>query len=112
DALGASESFFAAGYVAKYKYLGRSLERVSFDVPASEVVNWAPSPPDGATPGRRNATAGNPLPIVEHLTATRKGTTETLIGKDDDVTIAAQFSARGTVAGVEVEYRVETLDRS
>src|SRR5438093_7487832 len=52
DALGAADSWLSEDLLPleKHRYLGYSLERVSFDFPSGEIANWAPSPLDGATP--------------------------------------------------------------
>jgi hypothetical protein len=67
DALGAQEEWLADELLPleQHRYRGISLERVSFDVPSGELANWAPSPVDGATPGKPNASARErPLPVV------------------------------------------------
>jgi hypothetical protein len=113
DALGAGEYWLKGENVplSMHKYMGRSLERISFDIPAGEVVNWAPSPLDGATPGRKNASAGKLEAIVEQLGALRAGG-EGLIRKTDKVIIRALFSSRGAISKPQVEYFVQDLERA
>jgi hypothetical protein len=113
DALGAAESWLqpAKRPLARHQYMGHSLERASFDVPATEVANWVPSPLDGATPARPNKAAGPPPAIVESFAAfPRRGEAE-LIRKDDEVVVRARFSALGRIAAVAVEWFVDDLAR-
>ncbi len=90
-------------------YMGHSLERVSADLPSPEISNWAPSPLDGATPGRANASAATVPPgIVTALTVKGSGK-EKLIRSADSVTISVTFSKLGKISKPELEYWVDDL---
>jgi hypothetical protein len=114
DALGAGEAWTQAkwGKPETHRYMGISLERVSAEVVSTELANWAPSPIDGATPGRKNAGAGMPLPVVEALTVAPVGKAEGAIGASDKVQVTAKFSAMGAVKDVEVEFYVEDVNKA
>src|SRR6185369_2045831 len=93
DALGADEEWLAPALLplSKHRYRGVSLERVSFDIPAGLIYNWAPSPVDGPTPGRANSSArAVPLPIVTGLAAVPFGSPGPLIRRTDQVQIRAR----------------------
>lgn len=57
DALGAGEDWLAPELLPleKHRFMGRSLERVSAELPGTLATNWLPSPVDGATPGDRKS---------------------------------------------------------
>jgi hypothetical protein len=118
DALGAGESWFeelawfpaadARHNLAAHKYLGHSLERVSFSVPAAQVANWTVSPLDGATPGRPNAVTGAPPAIVEQLSVGAQATPDNpVIAAQAPVVVRARLTAGSPIANVAVEYWVE-----
>jgi hypothetical protein len=109
DALGAGESWLPAEIrpLAQHQYMGRSLERVSFTVSASEVANWAPSPLDGATPGRRNAAAGaTPPAIVESIAVAPEGGSG-LIRSTHRVQVTVKLSRGGVARDVRLEHFVD-----
>ncbi len=111
DALGAQEDFLAADLLPldKHRFMGRSLERVSFDVPAGEPANWVASMVDGATPGRANGGAGEIRPIVVELSVTPRGGTGKIIRATNPAVVQVKFSDRGVVRDPEVEYFVDDL---
>ncbi len=112
DALGASDRWLRADSVpaTKHRFMGRSLERYSFDVPAAETSNWGPSPLDGATPGRQNSLAGDPPAIVEVLGALSQAGVR-IIRATDKVVVRARFSARGRISSPEVEFFVDSVEK-
>ncbi len=114
DAFGAGESWLPRTLLplAQHQYMGISLERVSFDAPGSEISNWAPSPVDGATPGRPNARAGSLVPIVEWLEAVPARARDPRVRANDRVAVKARFSRFGRVADVQVESFVDAIDRT
>ncbi len=118
DGFGASDGWFEepAWFPASdprrdftpHRYLGHSLERVSFDRPASDVANWVPSPLDGATPGRPGATGGTPPAIVEELAVgPRDRPLERVIRDSDEVLVRVRLTAGSPVEDVQVESWVE-----
>ncbi len=112
DALGADEEWLPAALrpITKHRYRGVSLERVSFDLPGGLVYNWAPSPVDGATPGRPNASArAVPLPIVVGLAAVPAAGPGPLIRSGDAVQVRARFAPAGDLGGVELQYFVDDV---
>lgn len=110
DALGADDEWL--GLLpnpisrAAYQYRGRSLERVSYDVPASEISNWVPSPLDGPSPGRANKLSGAP-PTIVTTKLTRWSGTDALIRTADGVKLSFGFSTLGTFANPQLEYFVD-----
>jgi hypothetical protein len=93
---------------ADHRYLGHSLERVSFTAPASEVSNWVASPLDGATPGRANSLGGEPAAIVEQLTAgPAADPAQRPIRPRDKVLVQARVTDGRPIAGLQLEYYVE-----
>jgi PKD repeat protein len=112
DALGAEDEFLRSSLLplTNHLYKGYSLERVSFDIPSSDVSNWAPSPLDGATPGRANASArATPLPIVIDQSAQPAAGTDPLIRSSQQVLIQALFSPPGLVSAVDLQYFVDDV---
>jgi hypothetical protein len=111
DALGAGDDWLASrpgvGKASTHRFMGISLERVSAEVVSAELANWAPSPLDGATPGKPNASAGAPLPVVEALTALPMGRDLGDITATDMVKVSARFSALGSVKSPEIELWIE-----
>ena len=112
DALGADEDWLPASVLplSNHRYRGISLERVSFDYPAGLVYNWAPSPLDGATPGRANASARtDPLPIVIDKAVVPVPGPGPLIRSSDQVQIRARFGPSGGVSGIQLQYFVDDV---
>lgn len=113
DALGANDDWLGMLPTpltsAPHQYRGRSLERVSYEVPASEVSNWVPSPLDGASPGRANSLSGAPPAIVQTKTVSWSGS-DVLIRAADSVKIAVTFSALGPFSSPQLEYFVDNLE--
>jgi hypothetical protein len=118
DAFGAGESWFeeAAWFpaadprrnLAAHKYLGHSLERVSFTLPSSLVANWTVSPLDGATPARPNTNAGTPPAIVEQLSVFAEATPDSpAIGAMEPVRVRARLTAGSPISNVTLEYWAE-----
>ncbi|WP_053333150.1 CotH kinase family protein [Haliangium ochraceum] len=121
DALGASRQFLPAEIgdnLEEHRYFGRSLERISFDLPATEVANWDVSPLDGATPGRVNsASRETPLAIALTVSASparlgqAAGDEDPLIRAGDEVAVRMRLSDVGSIDGAEIEYFVDDLNR-
>ncbi len=114
DALGAGEDWLPKNLLPlkKHRFMGRSLERVSLDVSAAERANWEPSALDGATPGRANSTAGTPKPIVEALSATVAGRSDSIVRAQDAVVVQVSFSKFAPVKNVMLEWFVDDVARS
>lgn len=115
DAMGADDEWLALLPTpltqAPHQYRGRSIERISYDVPSGDISNWAPSPLDGATPGRANSTSGTPPTIV--LTKTVTGSSgDALIRAADAVKIAVTFSTLGKLASPKLQYFVDNVQIS
>jgi hypothetical protein len=114
DALGASADWLTPDRLgnqpaAAHRFLGRSLERLSMELPGSLAANWDVSPLDGATPGRPNSGRGARA-VVESLKV-GDGTT---IAADEPVTLQVRFSeGEGVtpIADPQVELFVDDLDR-
>ncbi|MBI4605329.1 MAG: lamin tail domain-containing protein [Planctomycetes bacterium] len=112
DALGADDDFLPASLLplSNHRYRGISLERVSFEVPSSEVANWAPSPLDGATPGRANASArAAPLPIVADMLVQGASTGSETIRATDQVLLQVRFAPASPSGPVEVQHFVDDV---
>lgn len=112
DALGAGRSWLRPELLPleDHRYMGHSLERVSFEIPAGYVFNWAPSPLDGATPGRRNAAARTePLPIVVDFLVQPAEGEATLIRSDQEVLVQARFSPAPPAGSVQLEYFIDDV---
>jgi hypothetical protein len=122
DAFGAGESWFTRPAdrtvplkegdprvpFERHRFMGHSLERASFTIAAQEVANWVPSPLDGATPGRRNAAAGEPPAVVVELAARAQARPDDhRIGAGEKVAVRAKLSAVGRVANLELEHFVD-----
>ena len=115
DALGAGAAWLDPAILPleDHRYMGHSLERVSFDLSAAVVGNWAPSPLDGATPGRANASArATPLAIVSELLVAPEGAASSreLIRSGDPVVIQVAFSPAPPSGAVRLEYFVENIE--
>ncbi len=110
DALGLGGSWLpeSFGPPDKHTYLGRSLERISVDRPAS-VDNWDASELDAPTPGRANSVAGNARAMVTEQTALPVGRTGKSITPADPVRIAARLI--GHAANLRVEWFVDDVAR-
>ena len=105
DALGAGRAWFPAGEYEKQQYKGRSLERISFDLPASEVRNWEASPTGGGSPGHANSRSGEPPAVV--LEVSPRGA---VVVSGAAVTVKATLSP-GQVHELAVEYFADDLTR-
>jgi hypothetical protein len=103
DALGASGAWFPTGEYDKHQYRGRSLERRSFTLSASEVRNWVASPTGGGTPGAANTIAGEPPAIV--LQVSPRGT---VVKAGAMVPVSVALSP-GAVGELAVEYFLDDL---
>lgn len=112
DALGADDEWLALLPTpitsAPHQYKGISLQRVSYDVPTSELSNWVPSPLDGANPGQANGQSGPPPTIV-----TRKTVTPTsgnlVIGSADTVKVSVVFSTLAPFTKPQLQWFVDDL---
>lgn len=112
DALGAQEDWLAPELLPleNHRFRGISLERVSFDVPSSELANWVPSPLDGATPGRANAGARQvPLPVVAESLAGPVAGGDNLIREDQPVRVQVRFTPAAPAGAVELESFVDLI---
>ena len=115
DALGAGAAWLDPAILPleDHRYMGHSLERVSFGLSAAVVGNWAPSPLDGATPGRPNASArATPLAVVSELLVAPEGAASSreLIRSGDPVVIQVAFSPAPPSGAVRLEYFVENIE--
>ena len=109
DALGAGEDWLRSDLLPldKHRHLGHSLERVSFDTASNEISNWAPSPLDGATPGKANASARPaPLPVVSDLLVQNSDGSDRLVRAGKEVLLQAAFTPLAPL-NVEVEHFLE-----
>jgi hypothetical protein len=112
DGLGAGEGWLADDHLGgrpleAHRFLGRSLERVSFTEPARAVGNWAASPLDGATPGRPGAAVLGGA--VEALELRSAGTPVVRSGGRPAVRV--RFSGPPPAAP-EIEFFVDDVERS
>ena len=115
DALGADEAWLDPALLPleAHRYRGCSLERVSFDHPSNDVSNWAPSPVDGATPGRPNSSArAEPLPIATGILVGPWEKPGEPIRSSDQAWLQVAFSPWGSLSGVEVEWFVDDVSRT
>jgi hypothetical protein len=113
DALGADDDFLPASLLplTNHQYRGISLERVSIDAPSSEVANWSPSPLDGATPGRANASArATLLPIVADKNVQPTTGGGPLIRSTNQVLIQARFAPTSPAGVVDFQYFVDDIN--
>ncbi len=110
DSLGVSEWFLPPRLLpeTKHRYLGYSLERVSFTVAATDVANWVPSALDGATPGRVNGARRleTPPAIVESITITPLAP-----APDEIPTIRVRTSAGRPLLSLAIEWFVDDVTR-
>ena len=112
DALGAQEEWLADELLPleQHRYRGISLERVSFDVPSGELANWAPSPVDGATPGKQNASARErPLPVVAETLVGAVGSADPLIRANEEVRVQVRFTPALPTGSVRLESFVDAI---
>jgi len=113
DALGADEEWLPPALLplSNHRYRGISLERVTFDLPGGVVYNWAPSPLDGATPQRPNASAlPSPLPIVTDLSAVPATGTDPMIRRNIQVKVRARFGPSEPLSDVRIEYFADNVE--
>ena len=112
DALGADDEWLGLLPTpitkAMYQYRGRSLERVSYDVPSDEISNWVPSPLDGPSPGRANSLSGAP-PTIVNGKLTRWSGSDPLIRSTDTVKLSFTFSTLGSFSNPQLEYFVDDM---
>ncbi len=114
DGLGAGEEWLRRDLLplADHAHKGHSLERISFDIPGADVVNWAPSPLDGATPGAANASAADTPPtIVTWISVFPERTEEDLVREDDTVRIQVQLRPTRPSGAVELDFFIEDVER-
>jgi len=112
DALGAQEEWLAPELLPleTHQYRGISLERVSYSVPSGELANWAPSPLDGATPGKPNASArAEPDPVVQDTLVRAVGSNADLIRADEQVLVQARIGPKAPSGPVELEHFVDLI---
>ncbi len=112
DSLGASDGWLPASALPleKHRYMGRSLERVSYQIAASEVANWVASPIDGPTPGRKNNLDGAPPAIVTEIVARVAGRADDIVKAEESVVLRVRFSTIGKVAAPAVEWFVDEVE--
>lgn len=106
DALGVKEDWLprADQPILKHQYRGRSLERISVDGVTNHPANWEASPLDGATPGKVNASTGEPQPLVEAAAVAPEGGSGLVIKKTERAQVKARFSNFGKVENVQIEF--------
>jgi hypothetical protein len=112
DALGAGEEWLPRDLLPleSHRHRGHSLERVSFAHSSNEIANWVPSPLDGATPGKPNASArATPLPVVQDLLVRAVEGGGRIIRSGDDVLIQASFTPAPPTGPVEIQFRVDDV---
>ena len=99
DAMGAGEKWLPAAVLPlePHRFRGYSLERVNLALPADDVANWVPSPLDGSSPGRANASAAvQPPPIALAVARTTDG-------------VEVELSAHPGLTAVELEWFIDDL---
>jgi hypothetical protein len=106
DALGAGRAWSVAGEYDKQQYKGRSLERISFALPGTEVANWEASPLGGGTPGKANTASGEPPAVV--VQASPRGG---VLPAGAPISVKITVSP-GELSGLAVEYFVDDLARA
>ena len=118
DALGAGEDWLSPALLPleRHRFMGRSLERISFDHAGTSAANWAASALDGATPGRRNGYRGPPLPVIEAIAVTPDcADGPPRIGAEDGARIRVSLGrvpgVDGSLADPQVEYFVDDIER-
>jgi hypothetical protein len=111
DALGGSEDWLPPELLPleKHRFMGRSLERISPDLPGTDPTNWLPSPVDGATPGRANTFTGKPPATVATLSIVPERGGALVVRPGDTALVRATLS--GTVASPQVEFFVDDIER-
>ncbi len=112
DALGADDDWLALlpkpTTAAAHQYKGISLQRVSYDVPTSELSNWVPSAIDGANPGQANGQSGPPPTIVTRKTVAASSG-NLLIGSADTVKISVVFSTLAPFSKPQLQWFVDDV---
>ncbi|HOW70797.1 MAG TPA: lamin tail domain-containing protein [Phycisphaerae bacterium] len=87
---------------------GYSLERRCMTAPSASLANWEASPADGATPGVANSNTTCTLPpTVAALSVTPSPVTAA-----STPTIAATIEPYATVAGAQVRYFVDDIEKT
>jgi hypothetical protein len=112
DALGAGEEWLRPDLMPleQHRYLGHSLERVSFEVDGAEVANWDVSPLDQPSPGRANAgVREQPRVIVLSATVAPRDGAGLLIHAADEALVRVRMSRLGEVGAVELDYHIDDL---
>jgi hypothetical protein len=116
DALGAGEAWLApeklgSQSLAEHRFLGRSLERVSYlDGKADLAGAWDASPLDGATPGRPPAST-LVRPAVTALGTIPTSTGSDLITATDAVRVRVRFSRAASPQAPEVELYADDFEK-
>lgn len=111
DGLGADDEWTGINS-SLHQYRGRSLERVSFNWPASDPANWLASPlATGPTPGRTNSVQlATPRPIVLSLSAVETNGGTSLIRSNQTVRLDVAFSGTNLLSNVSVEYFLDNIN--
>jgi hypothetical protein len=111
DALGAGEDWLPPELLPleKHRFMGRSLERISADLPGTLATNWLPSPVDGATPGRPSTFAGEPPPMAASLSIVPERDGALIVRPGDGALVRATFSK--PVGSPQVEYFLDDIER-
>lgn len=109
DGFGAGENWFARSDprvpFKSHQYMGRSLERYSFNHPANDPANWEASPIDGATPGRANTRGGDPPTIALSVSAGPKNIPGAKVIRPKQVILITAKMSDAKLASVVVEYQ-------
>jgi CotH kinase protein/Lamin Tail Domain len=115
DGLGAGENWLKPELQPEeaHRYLGYSMERVSFSFPATEAANWVVSALDAPTPGSANSGAR----AVPHVVARAHGVSPASgqagpVRGGEEALMRVQMSAVGAIDSAEVEYFVDDVTRT
>ena len=119
DALGAGPSWLAPNRlggrpIEEHRFRGRSLERVSFDLPGTSVANWVASLLSASTPGRANSVQGTPASVVVSKEVVPDGAAQpgALIGEAATAVVKVAFTREGTqIDKPAVEYFVDDPEK-
>jgi spore coat protein CotH len=115
DGMGAGESWLRPELQPEedHRYLGYSMERVSFAVPAGEPANWVGSALDAPTPGSAN-TGAREVPYViarSHAVGPLAGPLGPVRG-GEPARLLVQMSSVGVIDAAEVEFFVDDVTRT